>query len=74
MVPSVDASVVGLEGDPAHVLDRVTRMKFFFFDSGPEDRYAEVFINVDANKRVLEFHEKDEDYRKPLLLALTKSP
>jgi hypothetical protein len=71
MVPAVDASVVGLEGDPAHVLDRVTKMKFFFFDSGPEDRYAEVFINVDVNKRVLEFHEKDEDYRKPLLLALT---
>ena len=72
MVSSVDASVVGLEGDPQRVLDGMTKMKFFFFDSGPEERYAEVFINVDAKNRVLEFHEKDEDYRKPLLLDLTK--
>lgn len=72
MVSSIDASMVGLEGDPQHVLDRTTKMKFFFFDSGPEERYAEVFINVDAKNRILEFHEKDEDYRKPLLLDLTK--
>jgi hypothetical protein len=72
MVSSVDASVVGLEGDPQRVLDGTTKMKFFFFDSGPEDRYAEVFVNVDAKNRVLEFHEKDPDYRKPLLLDLTK--
>jgi hypothetical protein len=72
MVASVDASVVGLEGDPQHILAGKTKMKFFFFDSGPEDRYAEVFINVDAKIRVLEFHEKDEGYRKPLLLDLTK--
>ena len=74
MVSSVDASVVGLEGDPEHVLDGMTKMKFFFYDSGPEERYAEVFINVDAKNQVLEFHEKDPDYRKPLLLALTKGP
>lgn len=74
MVSAVSASVVGLEGDPAHVQDGVTRMKFVFFDSGPQDRYAEVYINVDASNRVLGFHEKDEDYRKALLLALTQSP
>jgi hypothetical protein len=74
MVSAVSASVVGLEGDPAHVQDGVTRMKLVFFDSGPQDRYAEVYINVDASNRVLGFHEKDEDYRKALLLALTQSP
>jgi hypothetical protein len=73
MLATVAASVVGLEGDPAHVQDGVTQMKFFF-ESGSQDRYAEVYINVDADKRVLGFHEKDEDYRKPLLLALTQSP
>jgi hypothetical protein len=55
-------------------LPRLALASGLFFDSGPEDRYAELFINVDAKKRVLEFHEKDEDYRKPLLLALTKAP
>ncbi|HWX36841.1 MAG TPA: hypothetical protein VNZ53_56700 [Steroidobacteraceae bacterium] len=74
MVPKVDASVVGLEGDPANVLSGMTKMKFFFYDSGPESRYAEVFINVDAKRRILEFHEKDSEYRKPLLLALTRGP
>jgi hypothetical protein len=34
-----------------------------------------VFLNVDAKNRVLEFHDKDSDYRRPLLLALTaKAP
>jgi len=74
MLAAVAAAVVGLQGDPAHVQEGVTQMKFFFFDSGPQDRYAEVYINVDADKRVLGFHEKDEDYRKALLLALTQGP
>jgi len=74
MLAAVAAAVVGLQGDPAHAQEGVTQMKFFFFDSGPQDRYAEVYINVDADKRVLGFHEKDEDYRKALLLALTQGP
>jgi len=74
MLPAVTASFIGLEGDPTHLQQGLTQMKFLFFDSGPEDRHAEVYINVDANKRVLGFHEKDEDYRKALLLALTEGP
>jgi hypothetical protein len=74
MVATVDASVVGLQGDPANVLNGLTKMKFFFYDSGPESRYAEVFVNVDAKQRIVEFHEKDSEYRKPLLLALTQGP
>jgi hypothetical protein len=74
MVPEVDASVVGLEGDPANILSGKTKMKFFFYDSGPESRYAEVFVNVDAKLRIVEFHEKDSGYRRPLLLALTQGP
>jgi hypothetical protein len=74
MVPKVDASVVGLEGDPANVLSGMTKMKFFFYDSGPERRYAEVFVNVDVKLRIVEFHEKDSGYRQPLLLALTRGP
>ena len=72
MISSVDASAVGLGDDSAHILDGKKNMKFFFFDAGPEDRYAEVYINVDFNTRVLEFHEKDPGYRKALLLALTR--
>ena len=67
MVPYLDASVVILGRDSGR-----SEMKFFFFADGPEERYAEVYINIDITKQVLEFHEKDEDYRKPLLLDLTK--
>jgi hypothetical protein len=72
MISSVDALAAGLGDDSARILDGKKNMKFFFFDAGPEDRYAEVYINVDFNTRVLEFHEKDPGYRKTLLLALTR--
>jgi hypothetical protein len=74
MVQAVDASIAALEGDPAHPMNARANIKFFFYDSGPDDRYAEVYINVDPKGRMLEFHEKDPEYRKPLLLALTKGP
>jgi len=74
MLPSIDASAVGLGDDLAHALGGKTDMKLFFFDSGPENRYAELYVNVDFKNKILEFHEKDPDYRKPLMLALTKDP
>ena len=72
MISSVDGSAVGLGDDSAHRLEGKKNMKLFFFEAGPTDRYAEVYINVDFGTRVLEFHEKDPAYRKMLLLALTR--
>ena len=74
MLRSVNASAVGLGEDPARALAGKKDMKFFFYDSGTEDRYAEVFINVNFEDRILQFQEKAEDYRKPLILALAKGP
>jgi hypothetical protein len=74
MLPFVDASAAGLGESKGAVTTGKKKIKFFFFDSGPENRYAELYINVDFDNRQLEFHEKDPYYRKPLLLALTQGP
>jgi hypothetical protein len=74
MISSVDASAVGLGDDGGSTRTGKKDMKFFFFDDGPDSRYAEVYVDIDFDSRVLEFHEKDPEYRKPLVLALTQAP
>lgn len=62
-------AVVGLANDPRLLPDRPTHMKLFF-ESDEPDRYAEVYVNVIAQEQRIELHEKDPEYRKPLLRAL----
>ena len=60
-----------LSGDPRLFYSEPVHTKFFFnSDSDDEKYYAEVFINIDANKKTLEFHEKDEEYRSALINSL----
>ena len=70
----VEAEVVGLANDPTLARSEPTRMKFFFNPSGDEDAYAEVFINIDPESNTLQFHEKDPEYRKPLITSLSTRP
>lgn len=62
-------AVVGLADDPRLVAEKPTHMKLFF-ESEDSQRYAEVFVNVMAAERRIELHEKDPEYRAPLLRAL----
>ncbi|HMC88972.1 MAG TPA: hypothetical protein VKI17_05470 [Gemmataceae bacterium] len=62
-------AVVGLGDDPRLLPDRPTHMKLFF-ENEDSDRYAEVYVNVIAPEQRIELHEKDPEYRKPLLRAL----
>jgi hypothetical protein len=64
-------AVVGLADDPRLLPNRPTRMKLFFESEEP-DSYAEVYVNVIAPERRIELHEKDPEYRKPLLRALAE--
>lgn len=48
------------------------KFKLFFNDDGGENTYAEMFFNVNTDKQIIELHEKDHDYRKPLLKAFTE--
>jgi hypothetical protein len=70
MASTIEASAVGLDSDPRSLNTTPVRMKAFFFEDGPEDRYAEVYTNIDLQQKRLEFHEKDPEYRLPLLKAL----
>lgn len=66
----VYAQVVGLACNPEHILNAPCKMKFFFNPDGEEELYSEVFINIDLDAKQLEFNEKDNDYRAPLLRSL----
>lgn len=72
MLQQVRAQVVCLGGDPRSQPKESLQMKFFF-NVDDEKRYAEVFVNVDLDSAVIEFHEKDNDYRLTLLRSLTEA-
>jgi len=46
--------------------------KVFFAANGPESDYAELYTNIDKERRVLEIHEKDPEYRQNVLKALSR--
>jgi hypothetical protein len=72
-VNNVSAQVVGLMNDPAHIETDLTKMKFFLNSDGPDELYSEFYINIDLKNKVLEFNEKDPEYRQPLVNSLAKS-
>jgi hypothetical protein len=48
------------------------KFKLFFNDtSEDENKYAEMFLNINTEERIIELHEKDHDYRRPLLNTFT---
>ena len=69
MAKQINFAAVGLNTDPRNVLKSPTRMKVFF-ESPNQNQYAEVFTNLDLSKRLVQFHEKDQEYRIPLIRAL----
>jgi predicted alpha/beta superfamily hydrolase len=70
MAPRIDVNAVGLNHDPRALASVPAKMKAFFYDDGPDDRQAEVYTNIDLQAKRLEFHEKDPEYRLPLVRAL----
>jgi hypothetical protein len=70
MLSTIDVEAVGLASDPRSLEVAPVHMKLFFNSESSEERYAEVFLNTDVPGRMIQFHEKDMDYRQPLLRAL----
>jgi hypothetical protein len=58
-----------LEGEPAELRSQPIKMKLFF-ESEDEQRYAELYTNIDLPNKALVILEKDPEYRGPLLRAL----
>lgn len=62
-------TAISLGGEPANLTKGSTKMKLFF-ESDAEDRYAELYTNVDLANGVLQIHEKDPEYRSAIIHAL----
>lgn len=60
---------ITLGGDPRDLSAGAAKIKLFY-ESDAEDRYAELYTNIDLASRKLYFNEKDVDYRVPVVRAL----
>jgi hypothetical protein len=60
----------GLGENPHELLKTKTHIKLFF-EHENEERCAEVYLNIDRPNQLVEFHEKDTDYRIPLVRCLS---
>lgn len=43
-----------------------------FFEEENESLYAELYFNINTNEKIIELHEKDQDYREPLIKVFTQ--
>ncbi len=68
---SVELVAISLGGDPRSVSSEPVKLKLFF-ESEQDDAYAEAYLNLDLPHSLVQFHEKDHDYRKPVLGFLTR--
>jgi len=54
-------------------LDKSDYYKFkLFFEDDNEDLYSELFFNINTTEKIIELHEKDQEYRHPLIKVFTK--
>ena len=67
--PTTTFTGISLEGEPANLAKGPAKIKLFF-ESETEDRYAELYTNIDLANGVLQIHEKAHDYRTPIIKAL----
>jgi len=68
---SVELVAISLGGDPRLVSSEPVKLKLFF-ESDKEEAYAEAYLNFDLPHSLVQLHEKDPDYRKPILDFLTR--
>ena len=48
------------------------KFKLFFNEDGDEESYGELYLNLNTTEKIIELHEKDAEYRKPLIKVLTE--
>lgn len=70
MAKAVSFTAISLTGNPKRLGGEPVQLKLFYEGKRDEDR-AECYFNVDARCLRLQFHEKDSDYRKAVVRALT---
>ena len=73
MLPSIQVTAAALACDPKLIGSSPCKFKLFFHDDD-EERYAELFLNVDVDSKLVQFHEKDSEYRRNIVRGLTERP
>lgn len=66
----IEFSVITLEGDPRNLQSGPVKIKLFI-ESEDEDRYAELYINIDVRNGQVMIKENDPDYREGIIRALS---
>jgi hypothetical protein len=72
MADRISFIAVGLDGDP-HLTEHLAVNMKLFSKSDSEERDAEFYLNIDPRNSYVQFHEKDTDYRRGIVLALSAS-
>ncbi len=74
MVDEESFTAIALHQGPIDMVNQPIKLKIFGKDGEAEDAdsYNESYFNIDLKNRLVFWNEKDEEYRKPLLRALTK--
>ena len=67
----VELAAISLKGDPSRVASTPVQIKVFY-ESKNEEEYAEAFVNIDLQRGIVQFHEKDPDYRKAVIGFLSR--
>ena len=62
---------LAVAGNPNTLDSSPVKIKLFFVDPEDEERYAEAYLNFDLPRSRIQLLEKDEEYRRPFLSALT---
>ena len=66
-------TAIALGGDPRNAYAGKVELKLFC-ESERENEYAEIYLNFDLSKRVVELHEKDPEYRVAVLKFFSEKP
>jgi hypothetical protein len=67
----ISVEAVCLQGDPTHLDSDPIKLKLFF-DSGDDAKYAEIYLNIDLAQERASLNEKDPEYRKNIVRALSQ--
>ena len=71
MTDKVESTTFVLGGQPENFDSDYIKTKIFFDDSDEKGFYSEWYVNVDLKNKILELREKDSEYRKNIINALT---
>jgi hypothetical protein len=67
-------TAIALHQGPIDMTEQAIKIKIFGRDgpSDTEEEYYESFFNLDLKQQLVFWNEKDQEYRRPLILGLAK--